>query len=439
MKSRSTNHWRVVALLAAAALSMSSLPAFADHPEPAHAEDQVVVKLKPGGVTTIGEINATWGTSTLDLVLASRGIYLLQVGEGVDPATLAEDMGTDARLEYAEPNLPTYGTEFLSHFIYAWGDLLAAVPSTDPSQFSSQYAVEMLGLSDNLPTGAGVTVAVIDTGVQLTHPLLRDRITSARYDFVDDDTDPEDVGNGLDDDGDGLVDEAVGHGTHVASLVALVAPDAQIMPLRVLDSDGGGNTFVLAEALAFAAEHGVRVINLSLGSVNDSELIEDLIEELTEGGVVVVAAAGNSDSEQPLYPAASDEDVLAVAAIGPNYEKSPFSSYGSWVDLVAPGQQVYGAYPLDRWAWWGGTSLSAAMVSGQAALLFSVDSDLDTEEVGFLIKSTAVSVDSYNPDYPGLLGAGVPDPTRSIEALLSGALEERDDNNDDDEDDEDDD
>ncbi|MBA2336251.1 MAG: S8 family serine peptidase [Acidimicrobiia bacterium] len=405
------------------AVLLPVVPAGAHHPEPAYVPDQVVVKLAPGSGASIDQINTTWATSTVETVFASRGIYLLSTPQGVDPEGLAEEMEDDPRLAYAEPNFHSNGAEFQSHSIYAWGDLLTARSSTDPTLFAGQYAVDMLGLSGGLPTGDGVVAAVLDTGVQATHPLLAGRLTAARYDFIDDDPDPDDAGNGRDDNGDGLIDEAVGHGTHIASLIGLVAPDAQVMPLRVLNSDGEGNVFVIAEAIEFALENGAHVLSLSLGSTNESELLEEVLEEIAEDDLVVVAAAGNLDSTQPFYPAAT-EDVLGVTAIGPGYVRSPFSNHGSWVDLAVPGEDIYGAYPNDQYAWWGGTSMSVPLVAGQAAVLLGVDSDLEPEDVSYLITSTALSVDPYNPDHVGLLGRGVPDIAGSVTALATVDLDE---------------
>lgn len=404
-------------LVAASTMLLPMSAAEAHHPEPPYVPDQVVVKLAPGMGATIDQVNTTWATSTVETVLASRGIYLLATPPGVDPEDLAEEMESDPHLAYAEPNLHATGAEFQSHAIYAWGELLTARNSTDPGPVAGQYALDALGMSDGLPTGEGVVVAVLDTGVQVDHPLLAGRLTEARYDFVDDDPHPDDIG-------DGLVDEAVGHGTHIASLIGLVAPDALVMPLRVLDSDGQGNVFVIAEALDFAFENGADVVNLSLGSAVESELLEEVLDELTEDELVVVAAAGNLDSSQPYYPAAT-EDVLGVASVGPGLVRSPFSNHGTWVDLAVPGEDIYGAYPTNRYAWWGGTSMSVALVAGQAAVLVGIDPDLEADDVGELITSTARPVDEYNPDHVGLLGSGVPDVAASVE-LATAELDELD-------------
>jgi len=416
----------IAAILTSLMVGGISGPAAAHHdpPEDQYVPDQLVIKLDPMSGASIDDVNATWGTATLETLLGSTGIHLVATPQGTDLEDLAESMESDLRVLYAEINYHTYAPEFFSHTISAWshtisawGDLLTPLPADDPSAYTDQYALDLLGVEEanELSGGVGTVVAVLDTGVQLDHPALAGSLTSASYDFIDDDPVPGDDPNGLDDDGDGIVDEAVGHGTHVAGVVHLVAPAAQIMPLRVLDSDGIGDLFVIAEALQFAVTNGADVINLSLGLIQESEFLEDVIEDAVEAGVVVVAAAGNLDDIQPVYPAADDE-VLAVAAIGPTDQRAPFSSYGMWVDLVAPGMSVYSAYPTDRWAWWGGTSTAAPFVAAQAALLRSLDPDLDPKAVAFLMRSTAVSVDHANPSYIGLLGAGRPDLVASLEA-----------------------
>jgi subtilisin family serine protease len=150
-----------------------------------------------------------------------------------------------------------------------------------------------------LNEGAGSVVAVIDTGVQARHPALSGRLTQARYDFVEGDQNPADIGNRRDDDRDGEADETVGHGTHVAGIVALAAPEARIMPVRALDSEGRGTTFGVARAITFALDNGADVVNLSLGSSRQTDLLEDLIEVDDDGeeqGALFVAAAGNDNN-----------------------------------------------------------------------------------------------------------------------------------------------
>jgi subtilisin family serine protease len=397
---------------------------------------QIVVKLKPNA--TIGAINndKKYRTRTLDKLLGSKKIYLLKVPKKKNPARVLDLMQSDRRIIYAEPNFRTESPEGdLRHRARPGGE--PSEPSSDPGPYTSQYAIENLNLPDahERARGAGAVIAVIDTGVQLSHRELRDSLTSARYDFIDDDTVPADVPNGRDDD-DGEVDEMVGHGTHVAGIVRLAAPEAKIMPLRALNPDGVGNVFVLAEAINYAAKKGADAINLSLGASRESEFLEDILENVAEGeegmpgGVVIVAAAGNENVSKPRYPAAGDDDILAVASVDQERKKSPFSNYGRWVDVSAPGSDIYSPFPKGQYALWSGTSMATPFVAGLAALLHprvpmsGVDSDDRGEHrvecVGALIQGNASSLDATNPDYAGMLGyKGHADAGASVNYLRS--------------------
>ncbi|HSL45492.1 MAG TPA: S8 family serine peptidase, partial [Anaerolineales bacterium] len=266
-------------------------------------------------------------------------------------------------------------------------------------------------------------VAVVDTGVQLDHPALGAHMTLVQADFVDGDGIANDEPNGVDDDRDRQIDESTGHGTHVAGIALLVAPDASIMPVRVLDSDGSGNIFAVAEGILFAVENGAQVINLSLGTTEESDLLEDVIEEAAEDGVLVIAAAGNLGSRQETYPAA-DECALAITSVGPTDVKSRFANYGSWVDLAAPGESIYSAFPVDGYAWWSGTSMAAPFATGQAALLLGYDRSLDLEDVADLMGGTAQSLDSANSRLTSRnwLGAGKINVLSSLQTLAAGVI-----------------
>jgi subtilisin family serine protease len=264
--------------------------------------------------------------------------------------------------------------------------------------------------------GQGVTVAVLDSGVDMTHPMLAGRLLPG-YDFVDDDATPHEEFNGLDDDDDGFIDEIAGHGTHVAGVVHLVAPAAHLMPLRVLDSDGQGDSFIIAEAMLYAAAHGADVLNMSLGSVWPSTFLLDVVEQVSAQGVLVVAAAGNLDTDIAQYPAASP-CALGVTAVGPGPHKSEFASYGPWIDVAAPGDRIYSTYP-GGYSWWRGTSMATPFVAGQAALLLGADPTLSLTTIGQYVTGTAQPL--HDPDYEGQLGAGRIAIGDSLSALNDGA------------------
>ncbi len=369
-----------------------------------YVPSQVVARLQPG--VDIEDIHRDYNTWTVDSLPDER-VYLLGLEPGNGIQETVDQMQDDPHIVYAEPNLIGQAPEAAPYEIGAWAGYDSA-PST------AQYANEHLDLSlaHELSTGSGVVVAVLDTGVQLDHPALAPHLV-AGYDFLDGDTVPADEGNGLDDDGDGLVDEATGHGTHVAGIVLLVAPESQIMPLRVLNSDGVGSAFQVAQAMIYATDHGAQVLNLSLGTALPSDVLLEGVNYARSAGVMVVAAAGNLNSTEPQYPAAS-EGVIAVAALDNQRLKASFSNYGPWVDLAAPGESIYSTYPIDGYGWWSGTSVATPFVSGQIALLRSLAPWLTLAEIEAQLAAKARSADVLNPDYAGQLGGGEPDVAASL-------------------------
>jgi len=374
--------------------------------------DEVVVKLKLTSGATIENINADYGSTTLEKLLGSAGIYLLRLPSGSDEVEASEGMNDDPRLLYAEPN-------FVAEAPEGGGRHWARAESYSSELTSDQYAVEALNLSraHDISSGASATVAVLDTGAQLDHPDLEDNFAEVkRYDFVDDDADPSDPPVGLDANGNGYTDEKVGHGTHVAGIVDLVAPEAKIMPLRVLDQEGYGNVFLAAEAVLYAKRNGADVINMSFSTPGRSALLQDVISHAINSDIIVAAAAGNDDDTVAQYPAAG-EGVMAVTSVDRNKKKSDFASYGAWVDIAAPGEQIYSAFPVSRMASGSGTSMATPFVAGQAALIHDVDRSLDPARIETVIRDTARSLDAQNPSYKRMLGAGHSDIGASLERL----------------------
>jgi subtilisin family serine protease/uncharacterized protein YkwD len=238
-----------------------------------------------------------------------------------------------------------------------------------------------------------VIIAVIDTGVDLDHPDLAAKIV-AGYDFANDDEDP---------------DDDHGHGTHVAGIAAAATNNgigvagfawgARIMPLKVLDEHGDGWFSDVAAAVTYATDHGAKVVNLSLGGPSPSSPLQDAMDYAHSGGVLIVAAAGNcGDSNysyngcnyqhQPLYPAAGDH-TLAVASTTSTDGRSSFSTIGSYVDVAAPGSSIYSTYMGGGYGYKSGTSMATPLVSGMAALVFSIDSDLTPYQVQAIIEQSA--------------------------------------------------
>src|SRR5262249_8527511 len=192
-------------------------------------------------------------------------------------------------------------------------------------------------------TGAGVLVAILDTGIELDHPALAAQIDLPGIESGSPTAPGDDRAEQVDTNGDGFVDGALGHGTHVAGIVHAIAPQARLLPVRVLDSDGVGDAFAVAQGIVAAVKRGALVINLSLGVLGPSNAVADAIDFATHRGVTVVGAAGNSGLEAVDLPAGY-APVIAVAGTDSTDQKADFSSYGPNVDVAAPSVGILSTY-----------------------------------------------------------------------------------------------
>jgi thermitase len=431
MKAKVLLHHLVVTGALVLALCMLLLSGSADRARSLPAvgsfvPGEIIIKLTPN--TPIAIINNSYNTRVKERFLdsANTDIYLLEITDGSSTKDkLDEIIGDQLRIiEYAEPNFFAEAPEAARrHRAFPTSD---AVPTDDRySQFP--YAASALNLSSAhaISKGEGTTVAVLDTGAQLGHPALKANFNGvARYDFVDDDDNPSEPSFAPDE--DSRNNEVVGHGTHVAGIVDLVAPKAKIMPLRVLDREGYGTSFHIAEAISFADSNGADVINLSLGMPDPTllglappKLLREKVVEAIRDGAVVVAAAGNYNNSVPTYPAArgstadDDDGLLAVTSVNWKEEKSDFANYGLWVDIAAPGENILSTYPLSTYAYWSGTSMAAPFLSGQATLIHSVEGSLDPAGIEVKIRCSARPI-SQDPTHT-MLGAGHTDVGASLE------------------------
>ncbi|AFY78939.1 subtilisin-like serine protease [Pleurocapsa sp. PCC 7327] len=268
--------------------------------------------------------------------------------------------------------------------------------------------------------GAGVTVAVIDTGVSRVPDLQQTEFVEG-YDFVNDKV------NAADDNG---------HGTHVAGTIAQstnnnygvagIAYKAKIMPLKVLSAGGSGTISDIAEAIRFAADKGADVINMSLGGGGESLVMKEAIDYAHQKGVVIVAAAGNSNRNAAEYPARYPH-VIGVAATDLAGKKAPYSNYGAAVDIAAPGGSNDGKILQETidprtnqpvFMGFQGTSMAAPHVAGVAALIKASGISNPDEVLSVLQKSArTVSEDPFNH-----FGAGHLDSTAAVKLALKGKI-----------------
>ena len=357
-------------------------------------ENHLVTKLNDG--YSIELINQMYGTEILQY-LPQLDIYLLRYSGGGDLLTISVTIDAMPEVSFCHPN----------YVVIPLQSVQTSIPISDnegSGECSLQRAAIDLGLPD-LPTtitGAGVKVAVIDGGVNDLHPHLTGFITSG-YDYIDFDDYAFDEPGGPNS----------GHGTFIAGIVHLVAPEAEIVSYRVTDLIGFSTGYVVAEAILAAVEDGCRVINLSMVMAMDHEALGQAIQYARDHNVMVIAAAGNDDFAYEKYPASHDY-TIAVAAVDSLQALADFSCFGTHIDVCAPGTGIYSSYVDTGFAWWGGTSFAAPFVTGQAALLVSADTTLTYQQLFPLITNTATSIDDLNPDYVGLLGSGLIDIASSL-------------------------
>ena len=257
-------------------------------------------------------------------------------------------------------------------------------------------------------------VAVIDTGVDGTHPDLRGR-TVAGYNAIT--KAGIAAGAASDDNGHGsMVSGIIAAGTGNGEGIAGVAWNAEVMPVKVLDSNGEGADSDVVDGINWAVAHGAKIVNLSLGGDADSPVLHDAVSSAVANGAVVVVAAGNSGDDVPQYPAAYPEAV-AVAATDTDGALTDFSSYGSWVDVAAPGfgilsTEIADSSGNDNYAYGDGTSFSAPIVSGVVALLRAQTPTLTPAQVLERLRSTARDAGPRGID--PYFGAGIVDATNAV-------------------------
>ena len=380
--------------------SALSVPSWAgDDDEPPFVPREAVVRLVEG-VDAIGF--ASEYDSRVLASLTARNIHILSVPLPFDEDDFTGIIENDPRVLSVELN-------FIGEDVNPDGNTQSIFIARDADAFINQGAIDVIRADDahSRALGAGVIVAVLDSGYDPAHPVFRGRTPISGVDLVDGDNQPLDVGDNVDNDGDKLVDEMVGHGTLVASIVLRVAPEATILPIRVLDSDGGSTNFRLIDGIYTAVDRGADIINISLGTLAESQQLRAAIDEARAAGVLIIAAAGNDAADQARYPAGfSGPGAVSVAATTNADIVAEFSNFGEAISFTAPGDPVVGATPGGQFGSARGTSFSAPLVAGAAALLRSITPCVPMSVIESRLAATAVDIDKRNPDFVGMLGAG---------------------------------
>ncbi len=387
----------------AGAASLCPHVAFAS---PSHS-GKVIVKFKEAGAGRLSaqgfsgvsfiqsKLRAALGISPLSLEVEKleglvANLHTVNLGQGSQFYRALEALKADPSVEYAEPDYqvsinfgskqpapapapapqptstptPTLGTPNDPSFSKEWA-----------LYGSSAYGVNVKPLWLTGATGSKkVVVAIVDTGVDYTHPDLKANLDTADgYNFVANSSNADDDN---------------GHGSHVAGIIGAVGNNAQgvvgvnwnvsIIPIKFLDSSGSGSTSDGIKGINWAVSHGARVINCSWGGPDGSQALKDAIDAARRSGVLVIVAAGNESANNDTtasYPANFHLDnMITVAATDVNGKLASFSNYGKkLVDIAAPGVDIYSSYKDGQYKSLSGTSMATPMVAGVAALVLSKD------------------------------------------------------------------
>ena len=346
--------------------------------------DELIVKLRPGTamrsdglaqgadawrIDALLQGTGTWQSQSLGV---GSDTYLLHVGRGSDTERLATQLAADPAVVFAE----------LNHSRRMFRE------PNDPV-LSQQWGLHNIQAFEawDITTGTSVPIAIVDTGVSPSHPDLSDKLLPG-FNAINGGTDTSD-------------DE--GHGTAMAGVAAADSDNGKgiagvcwgcsIMPVKALSGDGMGDDATIALGIRWATDHGARIINLSLGGPDDTQILRDSVQYAHDRGVLLIASSGNGQAEgnRINYPAAYDL-VTAVSATGNTDVVTGFSTTGDFVDISAPGVGIWSTQWTpegDTYAPENGTSPAAPYVSGVAGLVWSVRPDLSNDAVRCVLEASA--------------------------------------------------
>jgi len=342
-------------------------------------------------------------TNTIDMsvykpiktVIGPDNTYILQFDTISAAKAVYNELGKRSDIIYKEPDqyvsidiLPVSGVVFSRSNLYkSWG-----VEHIE----ADQYAASLQGNT------ARIVVAVVDTGVW-NHSFLNGRIMSGGYDFIDNDNDPTDEHN---------------HGTHVAGTIVDCTPllNIQILPVRVLNSQGRGTDLTVGNGIKYAADKGAQVINLSLGG-GVSSYIDDTVDYAVKKGSIVVAAAGNDNGDTSSSSPAHLDSCIVVSAIDSSNNKASFSNYGASVDVAAPGVSVLSCVRGGGYQSLSGTSMATPHVSAVAAMYKLKYPTYSVSQIENLVRTYVMDLGS--PGWDKYYGTGVPKLSKAIGVITT--------------------
>jgi thermitase len=324
-----------------------------------------------------------------------HGAHVVNLPLAANEHTVADLLGRDAAVEYAEVDRLVEPDAI----------------TTNDTYFKNAWHLPKIGATDawSLSKGAGVTIAILDSGVDGSHPDLAPLLVPG-WNLYDNNSNTADV---------------FGHGTKVAGAAAALSNNAlgiaavswqsKIMPLRVSLPDGTAYLSTIANAITYAADHGARIANVSFQSSAGSPTIQNAAQYMKSKGGMVVVSAGNTSGVQNF---AASDSLIAVSATTSNDARASWSSYGAYVDVAAPGAGIYSTTKGGGYAAVSGTSFAAPVTAGVIALMMSRNPSMTPAQIEAALKSTAV--DLGTPGRDDQFGAGRINAAAAVGAAAGG-------------------
>lgn len=375
---------------------------------------ELVLQLAAGA--EIDDVTNRWDLDLLDS-FPSGDVHLCFYDGPQDLEILAET------ITLGDPEVLEAEANYIQDTPEAVRDMVIIAVGGNYGDFEDQTLTQRIRLerAHTVGRGAGVVIGLIDTGIDPDHEVFAGRIAPGGWDFVDNDDTPWDEANGVDDDGDGDVDESWGHGTMVGGILALVAPDARILPIRVLDDEGRGDAFRVALGIRHAVDMGVDVLNMSFGVPTQMYTIRREFRRGHMMGIPSVAGAGNTGSDQDPYFPGRDSKAMMISAVDSMDIKADFADWGSDVHVMAPGTGVRSAHPAGGWAIGSGCSFATPFVTGEVALMLGLNPNLSPDTIESLVENGVDSIDHLpgNQPYEGDLGSGRIDLYDAIDGITA--------------------
>lgn len=336
-------------------------------------------------------------------------IYIIKYTSPHDPLFLSKTIKKRKNIVWAEP-----------HFV----DDITFSPDDSAYTDSTQwylYAIKAAEAWDITKGDPDIVIGIIDTGVYWHHPDLEGNIWTNTGEIPD---------NNIDDDNNGYIDDVHGwdfgsgdndptedapvHGTHVAGIAAAVTNNStgiasigfktKIMPVKITSGSSGEFAFPF-DAIRYAIDNGANILNFSWRGTSYSNAEQELMNYAISKGVVIIAAAGNDNSDAPTYPA-SYKGVLSVAGTQTGDTRYSASNYGETIDVAAPGVSIYSTWDKSDYRWMSGTSMSTPLTAGLAALVKSQFPNYSPLQIEEQIRANTDNIDGVNPGFEKLLGSG---------------------------------